>query len=86
MPDPFAHRARTPADPAVTSFDVVPDDATDLPQTTTALNVIAPGRVRVTMAEGTIATLSISPGQAFPVRVRRVWQTGTTATGITGLA
>ena len=32
------------------------------------------------------ADLTLRPGDAFPVRARRVWQTGTSATGIRGLA
>jgi hypothetical protein len=28
----------------------------------------------------------IHPGEAFPIRVSRVWLTGTSATGIRGLA
>ena len=84
-PDPFANRARTPSDPAASVFDIVPDDGADLAQVTTALNVLTPGTVRVTTVDGSDGTLSIHPGQAFPIRVTRVWATGTTATGITGL-
>ena len=65
---------------------IEPDDSADLPQLTTALNVATPGTVRVTMADGSVAELSVNRGEAFPVQVRRVWQTGTTATGICGLA
>ena len=85
MSDPFANRARTPSDPAASVFVVVPSDTTDLAQATTALNVLTPGKVRLTAVDGTEATVSIHPGHAFPVRAQRVWQTGTTATGITGL-
>lgn len=85
MPDSFANRTRSPSDPAVTVFDVTPDDAADLAQVTSALNVATPGRVRVTMQSGAVGDLSIHPGIAFPVRVRRVWASGTTATGIRAL-
>lgn len=85
MTDPFANRMRSPADPAATIFDITPDDAADLEQPTTGLNVITPGRVRVTTVDGSIGTISMQPGQTLPIRVKRVWQTGTTATGITGL-
>ena len=50
MPDSFANRHRTPTDPAVTVFEITPDDGVDL------------------------------------IRATRVWLTGTTATGIRGLA
>jgi len=85
MTDVFAHQHRTPRDPATTVFDIVPDDDADLPQVTTALAVATPGTVRVTMLDGSTAALTVSPGQPFPVRVARVWLTGTTATGIRGL-
>ena len=86
MPNAFANRSRTPSDPAVTVFDIIPDDATDLAHVTTGLNVANPGTVRVTTEDGSVADVTIHPGHAFPVRARRVWQTGTTATGIRGLA
>ncbi|MDJ0630927.1 MAG: hypothetical protein QNJ44_21900 [Rhodobacter sp.] len=85
MPDPFGNRARTPSDPAVSVFAIVPDDAADLAQPTTAINVITPGKLRITTVDGTEGTISVHPGHAFPVRAARVWNTGTTATGITGL-
>lgn len=85
MPDAFSTRVRRPSDPAVTVFDIDPDDNADLPQVTTALNVATPGKVRLTTADGSVADLTVHPGLPFPVRAERVWQTGTTATGIRGL-
>ncbi len=86
MTDAFSSHMRAPSDPAITVFDITPDDAADLAQVTLALNVATPGIVRVTTADGSTSDVSIHPGQAFPLRVRRVWQSGTTATGIRGLA
>lgn len=86
MNDAFATRTRRPTDPAVGVFPITPDDNADLPQTTLAINVATPGTLRVTMLDGSTGVLHVAPGQAFPVRVRRVWQSGTTATGILGLA
>lgn len=86
MSDPFANRMRSPADPAVTVFDITPDDGADLAQPTTALNVQTPGRVHITTVDGSEGTIRIYPGHTIAIRVARVWQTGTTATGITGLA
>lgn len=85
MPDAFANRHRGLSDPAVTVFDVTPDDSADLPHVTTALNVATPGTVRVTAADGSVSDVTIHPGQAFPIRAARVWLTGTSATGIRGL-
>lgn len=86
MPNAFANRQRTPSDPAVTVFDITPDDMSDLARVTTALNVANPGTVRVTTVDGSVADVTIHPGHAFPICARRVWLTGTTATGIRGLA
>ncbi len=85
MPDPFATRTRSAGDPAVTVFAITPDDTSDLAQATVALNVQTPGKVHVTTVDGSEGEISVHPGQPFPIRVARVWQTGTTATGITGL-
>lgn len=79
-------RFRRFTDPATTVFDITPDDAQDLARITTALNVATPGTVRVTTEEGSTADITVHPGIAFPVRARRIWHTGTTATGIRGLA
>ena len=85
MPDAFASRVRSPIDPAITVFSITPDDGADLGRVTTALNVATPGTVRVTTADGSVDDITVHPGHAFPIRARRVWLTGTTATGIRGL-
>lgn len=85
MPDVFADRHRRPTDPAITVFEITPDDGADLAQITVALNVATPGTVRVTTLDGSTSDVSIHPGHAFPIRARRVWATGTTATGLRGL-
>lgn len=85
MPDAFSTRTRGMSDPAVTIFDITPSDIAELPHVTTALNVTSPGFVRVTTADGSEGTVTVHPGQSFPIRVTRVWHTGTTATGIRGL-
>lgn len=85
MSDAFANRMRTPADPAVRLFSVTPNDLVDLPEATTALNVATPGTVHVTTIDGSQGHITIRPGQPFPIRAKRIWQTGTSATGIVGL-
>ena len=85
MGDSFANRHRSIGDPAITVFDIIPDDGQDLDQPTVALNVATEGTVRVTTVDGSVADVTIHPGHAFPLRARRVWQTGTSATGIRGL-
>ena len=86
MTDTFANHMRSPRDPAHSAAEITPDDTNDLDQVTTALNVATPGTVRVTMADGGLVNLTLVAGQTVAVRARRVWQTGTTATGIVGLS
>lgn len=86
MPNALAPRHRRLSDPAIAAFDVFPNDSQDLAHVASALNVATPGTVRVTTEDGSTADITVHPGHAFPIRVRRVWLTGTTATGIRGLA
>ena len=85
MPNAFDNRHRRPSDPPIAACDITPNDAADLAQVTKARNVATPGTVRVTTLDGSVADLMVHPGQAFPICARRVWLTGTTATGLRGL-
>lgn len=71
--------------PASHAVAVSPDDGTDLARVSRALNVAEGGAVRVTTLGGEDATVFIAAGITFPLRVSRVWATGTTATGIVAL-
>ena len=64
---------------------VTPSDSTDLPQFS-VIYVGGAGNVKVTTAQGSAVTFSgVNAGTVIPVRVRRVWSTGTTATLITAV-
>ncbi|MCT8160783.1 hypothetical protein [Pseudoruegeria sp. SHC-113] len=65
--------------------EITPDDAGDLAYVTRAVNVATSGTLHVTTVDGSTATLFLAAGGAFPIRVRRVWASGTSATGIRGL-
>lgn len=65
--------------------EIVPDDGTDLASVTRALNVATSGTVRATSLDGTVSSIFIAAGVLFPIRVKRVWATGTSATEIRGL-
>lgn len=64
---------------------VILSDTGDLPNVSRALNVSTSGQVRITTIGGTTQSVFIAAGMAFPVRARRVWQTGTTATGVVAM-
>ena len=68
--------------PATRLTAVVPDDGADLAHASRAINAAGAGLVRVTTLGGDTATVFVAAGIAFPLRVSRIWQTGTTATGI----
>ena len=85
MADTFASHMPGLTSPAESITAIVPDDSIDLPYATRALNVSSTGNVRVTTVSGTTETIFIAAGVAFPIRARRVWFTGTDASGIRGL-
>ena len=73
--------------PARDAFAITPNDSTDLSSTTKALHVSTAGDIKLTfmnMLQGASITLTLDVGY-HPIRVKRVWSTGTTASGITGL-
>lgn len=61
---------------------VTPNDGTDLAHTTVALIVSGGGTLKVNDEFGTARALTV-PAGVLPLRVSRVWSTGTAATGIT---
>ncbi len=85
MSDKFSQFIRGLNSPPYGGFDITPSDADDLPTVTRALNVGVSGRVHVTLLDNTEATLFLQAGGIFPLRVRRVWAAGTTASDLVGL-
>lgn len=73
------------ADPARHAFAVTPSDGTDLTNRVVALYVGAAGDVKLDTWGGETVTFTNVPVGVLPVRVRRVYATGTTASGIIGL-
>ena len=74
-------------EPFTKSVAVVPDDANDLVEVTRGLSVNTDGTVRATwmgMADGTYEDIYCLRGVRYPDRIKRVWATGTDATGIKG--
>ena len=65
---------------------VTPSDSEDLGIACRVLNVATSGVVKVTTIDGDVGDITISAGVPFPIAVRRVWATGTSATGIRALS
>ncbi|WP_299681643.1 hypothetical protein [uncultured Roseobacter sp.] len=86
MTDAFESYQTGLESPAVRLIPVTPSDTEDLTEASRAINVASDGALRVTTIGGTTATIHVAAGIAFPIRVSRVWSTGTTASGIVALA
>lgn len=71
--------------PASRIFEVTPSDTADLPFASRAVNVAQAGYVHISTVSGDIGRIYIAAGIALPIRVSRIWSTGTTAVGITVL-
>lgn len=85
MADTFTSQAVSLESPAFHVVAITAADA-DLATDVRALYVGTGGNVKITTSGGTTATFANVPsGTLLPVRCRRVWTTGTTATDFTGL-
>jgi hypothetical protein len=82
MTDSFKDFASGLESPATHLAGATPSDTVDLPMASRAINTATAGAVRVTTVGGSTETVFVAAGLAFPVRATRIWQTGTTATGI----
>jgi len=84
--DQFADYNTGLTGPLIGGFDVTPDDGADLPTLPRALMIAGGGDVALVLKDGTSLILpGLAVGVIYPVRVRRILATGTTATGIRGL-
>ena len=84
--DMFAEYSPGLESPATRLVEIVPDDANDLAFMTRAISVESAGYVQVVTAGGDTGRVFIAAGVPFPIRVRQIFATGTTAGGIVGLA
>lgn len=86
--DPFSASQTDPSVtiPAVHAFSITGNDGSDLTFVTRGLYVGAAGDVKIDMLGGeTVTFSSLSAGVIHPIRAKRVYSTGTTATGILGV-
>ncbi len=81
MSDSYKSHLTGLRDPIVRGQSVTPNDNTDLSKTTRALYVGVAGNVRVTMQSGDIVSFAFGAGW-HPIRVQRIWATGTDASAI----
>ena len=85
MADLFSNNADTVFSPARKMVAVTPNDSADLADIPKALLIGVGGTLTITAADDTSSVaLTVSAG-VLPVRAKRVFATGTTATGIVAL-
>ncbi len=74
---------RSVTGPIEKSATITPDNDNDIAIFGRALWVDVAGAVKVTLLSGDVDVLgAVAAGMWHPIRVKRVWATGTTATGI----
>ncbi len=84
--DAFAAFSKGLDAPATKAFDITPSDTADLAEIPRYVYVGSAGDLKVDMMDGGTVTFTAVPaGTLLPIRVTRVYLTGTTATGIVGL-
>jgi hypothetical protein len=91
MPAPLDKDARgslvSSTAPAVRLKDILPDDVADL--TSQFIRAVWVGRggtvvVQGLLDEAPVTLLNVPDGSLLPIMIRRIFQTGTTATGFVG--
>lgn len=87
MSDAFASHAVGLTAPATQAEIISPNDSADLARATRAIYVGQTGNLRVRTTFGDVVTLAnMQGGILYPIRVDRVFLTGTTASDIVGLS
>jgi hypothetical protein len=84
--DLFAQHTPGLESPATRIADIVPDDVAPLAFATRAIAAETSGHVQVVTVAGDTGRFFLNAGMPFPIRVRQVMATGTTATGLVALA
>ena len=84
--DQFKHHAQSLESPATRIAEIAPSDTADLAFVTRAISVEQAGYLQVVTVAGDTGRVFVAAGVPFPIRVALVLATGTTATGIVGLA
>jgi len=76
----------TASGPADYGFEITPSDSTDLPMMTRAVFAAGAGVIKWHNAGGASQHTTVTAGGRVPIKAKRILATGTTATGLEGLA
>ncbi|MDB4350214.1 hypothetical protein OAA38_00215 [bacterium] len=72
--------------PAKDAFAISGNDSTDLAKSTRSIYVGGSGNIKLTTIDGSTVTFnSAIAGSILPIRAKRIFSTGTTATNLIGL-
>lgn len=72
--------------PGQSAVAITPNDGADLARITRGIYIGGAGNIKVDMSDGTTVTFTaIAAGIIHPIAVKRVYLTGTSATGIIGV-
>ena len=86
MSDPFQTLQPHLTSPANNAFSITPSDVADLPFVTRAVYFGGSGDLRILTAAGEDVTFLFVPqGVILPVRAKKVFASGTTATSLMGM-
>jgi hypothetical protein len=66
------------------SYPITPSDTVDLQYPGAVITVTTAGTVKYTGINEMVDTITLADGGQIPALAKRVWATGTTATGIHG--
>lgn len=70
--------------PVLGGFAITPNDTNDLQEITLSVWVGGAGSLKVTLCDNSTVTYTNVPVGRQPLRVKRVWAAGTTATSLIG--
>jgi hypothetical protein len=70
--------------PITGAFAITPSNTEDLAEITINLYVGTAGTAKLTMFDGSVVEYATLAAGRHPLRVKRVWATGTSATGLVG--
>jgi hypothetical protein len=83
--DNFAQQATALNSPSARAAAVTPNNSVDLTEVTRALYIGGAGDVKVDIGATAITFVGVAAGSLLPIRVTRVYATGTTASSIVAL-
>lgn len=87
MSDPFAKQIKTIDSVADNAYAITPDDAADLPTASRGMYVGTGGDIKVDLPKSAapVVFVGVPSGAILPVRVKRVYVDGTTASDMVAL-